>query len=179
MVNAYFDFEDYESPIKTFYEDINFFYLNPEQFLFRQVKIKPNRYESNNNLFYNSFADKGSFYSIGRSDSSNNVYNASDGVILNYVFILSQEYDLYERSVFTLFDMLGLLGGVYEICIITGCFLVKTLTKRLFYSSLLSNLYEIKTSEYSEMEVKESAAVKPKVNNKLAKMRTSSLTEEI
>lgn len=178
LVNSYFDFDDYVSPIKTFYEDTNFFFLNPDRYYYNQVKVKPNKYESNNNLFYESFTDKGSFYNIGQSLTRINVYKPSVGVIFAYNIMLSQEYDLYERNVFTLFDMLGLLGGVYEICIITGCFLVNTLTKKLFYSSLLSNLYEINTMEYSEMEVKASATVKPK-NNPITKTKTSSLTEEI
>jgi hypothetical protein len=161
LINAYFDFNDYEDPVKTYYEDINFFYLRPGISYFRNVKVKPNEYESNNNLLYQSFTEKGSFYNIGSNTDGYNLYNSADGVIFNNIFMLSQEYDLYERDVFTFFDMLGLLGGVYEICIITGSFFVNSLAKKLLYSSLLSNLYQIKTDEYFEVNAKKTAKVKP------------------
>jgi hypothetical protein len=63
-------------------------------------------------------------------------------------FSLSQNYDYYEREVFTLFDMFGIIGGVYEILTIVGYFMVKTVSSKLLYQHVLSKLYTVDESVF-------------------------------
>ena len=51
--------------------------------------------------------------------------------------------DTYERTVFSIFDFTGLVGGVFEIFEITGSIIVGFFAQKLFMFSILSNLYQV------------------------------------
>ena len=51
--------------------------------------------------------------------------------------------DTYERTVFSVFDFTGLVGGVFEIFEILGGVIVGFFAHKLFMFSVLSNLYQV------------------------------------
>jgi hypothetical protein len=51
-----------------------------------------------------------------------------------------QKY-IYYRTVFTFMDMMGMIGGLYEILQICGSFLVSKIANNIFMSSILNQLY--------------------------------------
>ena len=77
-------------------------------------------------------------------DKTNN-YISSSETVLTMKFFKSNQSQKIERSVFTLLDLLGLIGGVFEIFSIIGGILVYTFADRIFHYSILSNLYQVDT----------------------------------
>ena len=51
--------------------------------------------------------------------------------------------DSYERTVFSMFDFTGLVGGVFEIFEVTGGIIVGLFAYKLYMFSMLSNLYQV------------------------------------
>jgi hypothetical protein len=62
--------------------------------------------------------------------------------------------------------MFGLIGGVYEIFLLTGAFIVSGMNEKVFYLSILSNLYQIEGDDGSESK-KLDASVMPIISKKL------------
>jgi hypothetical protein len=181
LINSYFDFDDYENPVKSYYEDLSFYDLVPAFQNSRSVKIKSNQYSSDNSIFYKGFPETGTFYSIGSNTYELGNYNSSNGNLFSLGITLSQEYDFYERSVFSFSDMFAVLGGVYEIYTIAGGLLVYNFTDKLFYTSLLSSLYQVKSNDFSNKKKQKLSTIGPsfKRNETFTKNNVNGPHEEI
>ena len=94
--------------------------------------------------FFNSAS---SFYSVGKSISKTENYNFCDESMLMLEFYMDQESEIYQRSVFTLFDMIGLVGGIYTVFSILSSYLMSFITERLLMNSLLSKLYIVEQNQ--------------------------------
>ena len=68
-------------------------------------------------------------------------------------FYLDQESEIYQRSVFTLFDMIGLVGGIYTVFSILSSYLMSFITERLLMDSLLSKLYFVEQNHNQEINL--------------------------
>jgi hypothetical protein len=144
MVNAYFDFNDISDPIKTYYEDVNFYSMVPYYPNYLTIKVAHNEYQTDDNLVFQGLTAQGSFYNVRSKDiQPDNYNNREPGKIMTILVYLTPEYQLYERYSFSIFDMFGLIGGLYEICKILGGLIVGGFVERLFELSVLSNLYQV------------------------------------
>lgn len=108
-------------------------------------RIKENVVQTNDNLFMNMYAEESKFYSIGSRDKEAHNFAAKGDDYITIYFHLSQEYDLYQRSVFTFFDMFGQFGGMYQILVLFGSILVSKASTMQFKNSILSRLYHVES----------------------------------
>ena len=89
---------------------------------------------------------KKTFYSIGNKIATFDAFEKRK-VYVTFYFTLSQISEQYERSTFTLFDVCGLVGGVFEIFLTFGSWLVVSIANKQFSFSLISRLYMVKKDE--------------------------------
>jgi hypothetical protein len=150
LINSYFDFEDYYDPIKTYLEDLNLITLIPSITKRVIYEVQQNTAELKENLLFNIFSETKEFYNIGRKQSDAENFNLNSQTYAYIFFKLSQISDHYERNVFTLFDMFGLVGGVFGILCSSGSILVSLFSVKLFNNSLLSKIYQIKIDKKAE-----------------------------
>jgi hypothetical protein len=147
LVNSYFDFDDYQTPIKTYLEDLNRVGLVPDLTHAKYYEIQQNTAELKENMFFNMFSQEKEFYSIGdRHDSFEN-FNFYRKSYASIYFKLSQKSEHYERTVFTLFDMFGMLGGIFEILSKFGMYFVSLFSVKLLNNILFSKLYQIRVDK--------------------------------
>ena len=152
MVNAYFDVDEYQNPIRTYIEDrlsfsgIEGLTSNVEFFL------KANEAQTKDS--YLSIIPTEKNYEFVNLDTIKNTLSSSD-LVLNFRFIKSNQKQKIERSVFTFLDLLGLIGGVFEFFSILGGVLVYTIADKLFYYSILSSLYQVDTGRCQKDHQKE------------------------
>ena len=73
--------------------------------------------------------------------------------MLQLEFYLDHESEIYQRSVFTLFDMIGLVGGIYTVFSILSSYLMSFITERLLMDSLLSKLYFVEQNHNQEINL--------------------------
>ena len=117
------------------------------------------------------------FYSVGGSR-----YDIlDDSTNITYAFIrvrMDTREDTYERTVFSVFDFTGLIGGVFEIFEVTGNIIVGYFATKLFMFSMLSNLYQVQKfdaeQEFSEIPNLPKNIVKVKNNEQLKQLREES-----
>lgn len=163
LINSYFDFNDFSSPIKPFLQDMNYVSLVPNLSFNVMYKIKRNEVLRDENYFVNTLPSTTYFYSIGDRQTFTNNFRVSQNYVLVY-FVLSQEYEEYERTRFTFLDVWGLIGGIFEICRIVGFYTVSFTSSHQFYNSLLSRLYHVEAAE------DKSNKVNPKADKTFSKL---------
>lgn len=147
IVSSYFDFNDFENPIKTYLQDLNYVNLLPSLSVSMEFKVKRNEVLRDENYLVNSYSSSTHFYSIGERLTNLNNFVSNEVDYLHIYFVLSQEYEQFERVRFTILDMLGEVGGLYEICRIIGYYLISFVATRQFYNSLFSRLYQVEAQE--------------------------------
>ena len=84
---------------------------------------------------------QGSFYSIGRERID--IGDFSDDAVLTIHIVQDPIVDHFERSVFTILEMVGQLGGLYEILVVLTSLLIQRIVYKLYSLSILKNLYYI------------------------------------
>ena len=144
LANSYFDFDDYDSPIKTYLDDRYKFPLTPDFRKSVTVYVKDNEVELKDNIFqYSPDGDEKKFVSVERVDQSFSNYNVNNSLLMSVTFIKDYNYDAYERKVFTLLEVFGNLGGLFEVLGIVGGILVGSSAERFFNYSIISHLYQV------------------------------------
>mmetsp|Transcript_34651 Transcript_34651/g.40110 ORF Transcript_34651/g.40110 Transcript_34651/m.40110 type:complete len:98 (+) Transcript_34651:266-559(+) len=68
--------------------------------------------------------------------------------------MLEQQFDTYERTVYSFFDMFGFLGGIAELFRASGFIVISFFTKRSFYSWMLSRLYQVESTDPREKSLR-------------------------
>ena len=89
------------------------------------------------------------FYSVDRTKAD--FEDQTDTTKINVFLTMDTYVYNYERTVFSLLDLTGLLGGAFELCEILGGIFVGYFSQRLLIFSMLSKLYQIQYNENGEM----------------------------
>ena len=140
VVNAYFDFEDYSNPIKTYIDDRFYYSLLTNFSKDYIVYVRENKAETlDDYLNYSPDGDESSFVSIGRIDQDIQQAN----YIMKLRFAKDLVSDTYERSVFSLLDALGNIGGVNEVLQVSCGIFISIFSGRFFLYSIISSLYQV------------------------------------
>ena len=141
MINSYFDFDDYNKPIKSFLDDQFFYPLTSGFTKNANMYIRQNTAEQKDSLFrYQPSGTQSSFISI-ESVIDKFIKTNSKIVLLASFYKDPKSYN-YERTVFSFLDCWGLIGGVNEILEIWGKLIVSLFSGKIFAFSILSALYQ-------------------------------------
>ena len=163
-INHYFDFNDFNEPVKGFIDDTFFYPIQP--FFCKQslIYIRQSFTDLKDQFF--SFANgvNKTLYSIQREK---NVVGNNDSYIgFTYVsvqFRLDFYQDTYSRQVYGIMDLVGDVGGVQTILVVFGGYLTSIIAERLMNAEMMRQIY------HTEYKGKESKKRKRPVGKKLKK----------
>ena len=141
IVSSYFDFSDYENPVHMYLQDLNHFYLMSDIYQELSYHIYQNQGILNDNLFLGSqgASNKINFYSIEKKCTNFGKANDLTGY-LNIFINLDQQINQYKRTVYSFFDMLGFLGGIFGLMKSIAFVLVQFIVNRKFNLFVISKL---------------------------------------
>ena len=127
--------------IQLYLQDSNFFY--PSTVFYQQVGyyVKKNEIFLNDDIYFGSQkrSEDLNFYSIERR--VNNFGNPNQSLsYLDVIISLDQEINQYHRSVFSIYDMLGFIGGIFGLLHTIGSIIVSNITNKIFYSFVINKL---------------------------------------
>ena len=149
VINSYFDFEDYDQPIKTYIDDRFFFSLMTSITRNFLAYVKTNEAETLDDfLNYSPQGKESSFISIDRI--SQDIQESE--TIVSVRFAKDPRTDSYDRSVFSLLDALGNIGGLNEVLQVSRGLIVSIFSGRMFFYSILSSLYQIDPTNKNEID---------------------------
>ena len=152
ITNFYFDVEDYESPIKAlFVNDFDVAFL-PGYTVEKHLKVKINRVTDYTNLWHGFSPKEYLFYSI---DSSFDVIEPENGSgdLVRFKLVLDNEFNIIERKVYTVYDMLGQVGGLMGLAISVGSLLAGMFSNNVYIMTLLSYFYKVNTMKFTSKAI--------------------------
>ena len=156
VANSYVDFNDYENPVKRYFDDRYSYKLTPGFRKISRMFLRQNTAEFRDSLMDIGFTDNKKFYSVGVEDSDFAI-EPSDGTLYDYVMLLDHNKDNYERSVYSLFDLSGQLGGLYEVLELFGKISVGFITSKMLILTMMSNMYHVQkpqsNNEHQQVDV--------------------------
>jgi hypothetical protein len=165
VTNAYFDFDDYDKPVKNYLDDRFFTRLLNLQRIEQTVYLRNNQIEAQDSFFaYTPGGSESEFINFERFEErlkgdsyANNpvmvckfIDFCAVNIVLALKFTKDQQVQSYERSVFGLLALTGNLGGLFEVLERTGALLVSFFSAKIFLFSLFSSLYQVDTYKPSK-----------------------------
>ena len=148
LVNSYIDFDDYDTPIKTFLDDRYTYKIVYDYQKIAKLYVRQNDAILADDLIQYGQTEKKEYYSI----ENDFVDFQERSETTRCKVVLTEDYFkyTYERTVFSILDLTGLLGGVFELFEILGAIFVSYFTQRFLTFSLLSRLYQVQYNENGE-----------------------------
>jgi len=159
FLNSNFDPFNERHPISYQIDD----HLNQEivagftkQFL---VYISTSRAEMQDSILFSDIK-RIHFYQNAQTAFNLNRYSGKVGELVVYEFKPSSENEVFQRYVFTFFDALSRLGGVYSALHIAGFMFTATFSYKLMMSSLVGKLFYFRPRFPEEVKKKKKKAKK-------------------
>ena len=143
FVNKYFDFNDFENPIKSFIDDRMFFPIQPFQMKSNIVYVKRSFTQLSDSLFPFAEVKNYTFLSVENIKaftSSTDYYGTH--CLAFVLFRIDFDYDIYTRQIYSTSDLLSDLGGILSALFAIGALIVSIVAEKLFYSQIISDIYQ-------------------------------------
>ena len=148
FTNTYFDFEDFETPVKSYIDERIFSKIAPSFTKIREVKMQTRSYSTRDHIFQVvDGSQEAEFVGVESIESDFDSYDERLGAVFTVRMNMDPRSLHFERTVYSFLAFTGDLGGVFEILEILGTFVVYFLTSKLFMYSVLSNLYQVDNSQ--------------------------------
>ena len=114
MISAYFDFDDYDQPIKKYLTDLDGMTLSTSVPSVLEIKVQQNEALLSDNLIFPGSYESLKFYSV--SNTINRVVNPEiiGNALCSSIINLDRKYEQYERTVYSFFDLFGYIGGLFD-----------------------------------------------------------------
>ena len=97
-----------------------------------------------------SLSNKTTFYDIGNKNIRT-INSVASGGALVFITVASDPRTIqYERTVYSLLDLFGYLGGLYDFMLFIGFWFVDSFQEKIFYNLLMSDLYQVKPPQEKE-----------------------------
>ena len=141
--SGYLDYDDYTTPIKEYVNDDNTLDLVNYATNSIIINVQENHALLSDNRIYQSEFEKKPYYSISGTNKNaynKTVYPGSYGFI---TFKLDKVTEEYERIVYSLLDMFGYIGGLYDFLSLIGFLFVSGFQNKLYYNEIFSKLYQV------------------------------------
>ena len=172
IVNSYVDFDDYENVIKTYADERFYFKTGKGIAKDPEILIRKNHVVLNDEFFQIGQTERREFYSAENFKSDFDL-DSSELFYARMQIRMEAREDTYERTVFSVFDYTGLIGGVFEIFEVVGGFVVGYFSKKWFMFCMLSSLYQVQ-DKGEDQDCSRSSTSNPKDSNEEHKFEEDS-----
>eukprot|EP00347_Sterkiella_histriomuscorum_P023442 403334623 len=146
FINSYFDFNNYTQPIQNFIDDALYFLLDSNMRKNANLYVQTNKALLKDQIL--TFTEEEiQFTSVNDYREYFDDLGADDNTMAALFIRMDKAFDIYERKIYGVSDLLGDIGGFKESLIMIGLFCVGFFQDRLLNSALLKHVYQ---SEHKE-----------------------------
>lgn len=149
--NSYVDFDDFDSPVKTYYDDKFMYNYETGRCWYIDLLLNKNLAEIDDRLIPIGNVQQEEFYSAEQSKLW--TFPSDDWLFYSRIS-LSNQRSTYKRSVFSILDYFGKVGGIKEIMLIFGGMIAGLFTDKLMKYSILSELYQVDSTHLLQPEAR-------------------------
>ena len=143
----YFDSNDYSNPIKINVNIDNFVGLMASYDKIVKLKLKRNELVDNKYILPFFPSNKYTYFSFGKISTDLTFEDSDAGEIFQLKIDLDTNYQSVSRTVFTLGDMFGMIGGMDSILYIIALLFVRIFSSKIYIISLISSFYFVRSEQ--------------------------------
>ena len=145
ITDYFFDIDDYTSPLKVnARNDVTFIPASGFTKVVN-IKVRTNIVEDQPSPYPFSSSQSYEYYSIG--EIVREVALSQNGQIFQIMFTLDNEYLQISRSVYSLADMVGQVGGFGGMLISIFSFVVGVISTKVYQQSIMSEIYQVNSND--------------------------------
>ena len=137
LADSFISFETGQAEIKKHTKVVDEF-LSTGFMKVMDVMVRENEYSYTDSLFMNSQTD-GSFYSFSNEKHFFRTDPDLDHNVMQIYVIMDYRKDLYEMNLYTFWDMIGVVGGIYEVMKVMSGMLISIFAGRMMSVDLLNS----------------------------------------
>ena len=142
-MNTYFDFKDFEKPIKSFVDDTFFYPIQPAFCKQSFIYVRQSFTDLQDSFFSFGGGVNKTLYSIQRQKDV--IFNSDAYKGKTYVSVqvrLDMYQDTYSRQVYGIMDLFGDVGGVQTIVVLVGAYIAGIIAERLLNAEMMRQVYQ-------------------------------------
>eukprot|EP00347_Sterkiella_histriomuscorum_P007363 403349230 len=145
FVNQYFDFDDFDNPIKQYIDDRYYIPIEPAIQKSIELFIKRSKTKQNDNYIPFSPQVDQEFASVENIQpfTAKSDYGGRE-CFARVALGIDLQYDIYSRQVYTFADLLSDMGGIYSSLFAFGALIVGLFSENLFYYQIIKDLYQVR-----------------------------------
>ena len=136
--NEYLDTSDLNNPIKSSFKSFKFI-VQPSTITYGRLGIVKNTYEIDKGFIYPD-VKSGSFYEMSKDMTTSTIRNIDRVRFAKFDISMQSQAKHYEVNVYTIFDLSGTIGGIFELAILSVSFFVSLLRDSRYTYSLLNEI---------------------------------------
>ena len=146
-MSSFMDFNNFNIPVKSYVDDRLSFYLQANYVKVVKMYAKLSKATLDDDYFKIQSPTKKEFFSIERvqNDGTNSNY-----YIFSAVILMDPNRDLYQRTVFSILDLFGTIGGIFGLLTSAWGLIVGMVSVQIMFSSVFRRLYFINLSQNEE-----------------------------
>ena len=152
ILNSYMDFNDYNTPIKTYVDDRTSFYLQTSSTKIVKIYAKLNNANLDDDYLKIKSSSNKQFFSVDRINNDLGSYDTSS--VAEVGIFLDPNRDSYQRTVFTILDLFGTVGGIFGLLTAACGFVVGVISTQIMLSSVFRRLYFTNHINFENLTVK-------------------------
>jgi hypothetical protein len=147
VVNSYVDLDDYETPIKYFIDDT--FYWETLNGIRHKIdtEVQKNGINFQDSLIQLIQPSTKYYYSLNTAKEQ---MVQDDVDFFTIYFRTDQNNIMYYRKVYSIGDLLGQIGGFFEVLSTAGAFFTFIIADRLITAALASRIYQVRNDDYDK-----------------------------
>ena len=152
ILNSYMDFNDYSNPVKSYFDDRASFYLLTAYAKVAKIYAKLNKAVLDDDYLKLKSTTTKEFFSVDRI--SNDVATFDYDVVAEVGILLDPNRDTYHRTVFTILDLFGTLGGIFGLLTSACGAIIGIMTTQIMLSSVFRRLYYTNKLNFDSLAIK-------------------------
>jgi hypothetical protein len=149
--NSYFDMNNYTQPASIYLDGQFFWDMMPGFRKKTDIFVKRNSAELSDDFIQLGQNKEIEFYQIENYREQTEL-EGSDLQFASVYISYDPYHDEYNRKVYSVGDLLGQVGGIYEFMLVSGMLLVSIFSERLFVSAILNKIYQIDKARDEEIK---------------------------
>lgn len=138
FVNRYFDYDDFESPVKTYIDDSLFFTLEKDRVKKANLYVMKSEVELQDEYFQLGQRNRYDFVQVENIHTYDDSNLDESGLLVELFIRMDPRYESYERKIYSVLELLGDIGGLWQSLFLIGFLCVDFLSHRLFVASILN-----------------------------------------
>lgn len=151
MIDSYFNLRNFTQPIGSFLTEKYYYYCVPGTIKYTDIFIKENKLELTDNFLQLGGPVEKKFYSVSDVKESWAYYGGPE-----YVYVklqLDPETQLYKRTVYSILDLIGQLGGVFGILSSVFTLIVGIYSENMLFHSIVKKCYQVEADPQSQSNI--------------------------